>query len=224
MNPISERGDTHFLITLHSGYKTIYERKATFGQGVGAIGFGEDGIPVNGFITAIPYNKTAAAGLVVILQATQNGKLIYETFVKTDNNGNFSSFFIPPEDGTVTINSTLADGKSSSPSGLISVVVTESAGPIYIIAALIGTAIAIMIWARYVYKNKEKKEKGTGIDVLHLSLIPVTMLTIFAYIILFRFPPFDGPGNAAFATAMITPIALYVFQLLNASQNGGAKS
>ena len=54
MNPMSERGNPHFLITLHSGYKTIYERKATFG----AMGFGEDGIPVNGFITAVPYNKT----------------------------------------------------------------------------------------------------------------------------------------------------------------------
>ena len=63
----------HFLIELNSS-QTIYDRQATFGF----LSCGEGKIVINGNITNTPLNRTDLANKIIMLQAVQNNKLIYE--------------------------------------------------------------------------------------------------------------------------------------------------
>ena len=211
---LSENNKVQYLIDIHSGYKTIYTRKATFGP----IGFGEENVPVNGFILNIPSNKSSLKDVIIKIQAIQNDKTIYEKFVRTDGNGSFISSFVPPEDGTVQLKATLAGENSTASEGIITVIVVESEAPIIIIAVLIGLAIALIVI--HSYQHTGKKIRSGKIKILNILYpIGVASFTIAAFIMLYRFPPFDAAGNAAFAAAMIAPIAVYVFQILSTPSN-----
>jgi hypothetical protein len=51
------------------------------------------------------------------MMAEQNVKVIYKKFVKNNKTGNFDSFFIPTEDGTIRITAKLADENSTTAEG-----------------------------------------------------------------------------------------------------------
>jgi hypothetical protein len=208
-------------MNLYPGYKIIYERKGnfTFFSPINEVGFGNKNIPVYGSITDILSNKTDLSNRIIMIQAEQNGKVIYEKFVKTNKTGNFDSFFIPTEDGTIRITAKLTDENSTTAEGVVSVIVVESIVPIFVISVLAGLAITVM--AVYLHLEESVRKK----PYVAVSYIVIVIgLTIPAFVVLFRFPPFDAAGNAAFATAIIAPTATLIFQILTdrGSKDGAA--
>ena len=204
-----------YLVSIQSGYggKTIFERKASFGAFGWTFGWGDNGVPINGTITTVPPNMTSLENRIISVQAEQNQQLVYEKIMRTDKNGKFDTSFFPPESGNVKVTTALINPNSTTAKGVLTIIVTESGAPVIIIGILIGAAIALIVgtWARH--GNKAKLTKTDKL-FLKLSLVPVGILTLSAFVVLYRFPPFDAAGNAAFATAMIAPIAAYVYEAI----------
>jgi len=192
-----------YFLTLTSGYRIvpIYERKGTFAPL--QWGWGHDGIPINGSITNFPFNQSDLFRKMILIEGQENDELIFKKFVTTDRNGTFHASFFPPTSGSIKIMAMML-GQNSTES-IITVIVTESALPIMVIALLIIIAIILILVSEGFIKRKWKK---WGILVL------VAFFTIAAYIILFKFPPFDEAGNTAFAAALLAPIAAYFYQVL----------
>jgi hypothetical protein len=87
-----------------------------------------------------------------------------------------------------------------------------------LIAILLGIAILILI-ASWSQRGKEVRigKKKRKLEVkwsIFIAVIPI----IIAYMILATFPIYDVGGNSAIATALITPIAGYVVQLIKDQQ------
>ena len=75
-----------------------------------------------------------------------------------------------------------------------------------VIALLIILAIALIIITKTLWDTNKNAKK--------VMLLPIGFLTIAAYIILFKLPPFDSAGNAAFAAALLAPMATYVYDVI----------
>ena len=131
-------------------------------------------------------------------------KTVYETFLKTGEQGGFSTVFTPPSAETTIITAKLVE-ENAPVQETISVGVTESLLPLLLIAILLGIAIFIII-SSWAYKPLQKDNLKW---IIFLAVIPI----ILAYIILARFPIYDVGGNSAIAAALITPIAGYLIGL-----------
>ena len=204
LNGTSSKDKIHFFITLTSGYKVvpIYERKGTFEPL--HWGWGHDGIPINGSITNVSLNKTSLFNQVILVDAFEEDKEIYKKFVTTDENGTFHASFFPPTSGSIKVSAMIPNENSTE--SIITVIVTESALPIMVIALLIILAITLIIITKTLWDTNKNAKK--------VMLLPIGFLTIAAYIILYKFPPFDSAGNAAFAAALLAPMATYVYDVI----------
>jgi uncharacterized membrane protein YkgB len=63
----------------------------------------------------------------------------------------------------------------------------------------------------------KKKEKANWVRA---GIIPAAVLNVFAYIVLYKFPPFDAAGNAAVAAVLIAPMAAYIYEALKGNDAG----
>lgn len=153
--------NTYYLMNLTSGDRSVYERKAALGIPHYALAWGDNSIPIYGNITLIPFNKANLVDKVIIIKATQNGQLIYESFLKTDKEGIFNSSFFPPADGTITITANLA-GENSTPEKVISVIATETWMPVILIMISIAGAIAVLVG--FSFWAEVSPPKWNGID------------------------------------------------------------
>ena len=133
------------MITLSSTQNT-YTRKTEI-LGIGA---GNWAIVANGTVVKNnPLdNKSSVSGVVVDFTAVQGDKTVYETFLKTGEQGGFSTVFTPPSAETTIITAKLVE-ENAPVQETISVGVTESLLPLLLIAILLGIAIFIIIssWA-----------------------------------------------------------------------------
>ena len=202
-------GSTHFLVSVQTGNKSIYERKAIIGPLpiIGLLEWGDEKIPINGFV-----NKTSGKGTyqnqIVQIEAFQNDELIYQKFVKAGGNGYYLTYFYPPADGTVVIKATLM---SQIPKvwATTSVIATQSWMPAILIILFVSASVAAAV-VSIIINNKGNKYP----NALKWGLIPVVILNIFTYIILYKFPPFDTTSNTVIATALIAPMAAYIYETL----------
>lgn len=141
----TDKNTTDFLITLSSTQNT-YTRKTEI-LGIGA---GNWAIVANGTVVKNnPLdNKSSVSGVVVDFTAVQGDKTVYETFLKTGEQGGFSTVFTPPSAETTIITAKLVE-ENAPVQETISVGVTESLLPLLLIAILLGIAIFIIIssWA-----------------------------------------------------------------------------
>jgi hypothetical protein len=204
-------------MNLTSRDRSIYERKASWWF----MEWGDRVIPIYGNITNIPFNKTSLANKIIMIQAYQNDKLIYEKFVKTGINGNFTAFFYPPDDGTVKVIAKL-NGENSAARGLVTVIATQAWAPAILIAFFISLAILSIVLSWHFYQtrltggtNKVKQPK-----YLKWGILPTVVATLLSYMMLYKFPPFDAAGNAVIATGLIAPIAAYIFETVKESKTG----
>jgi hypothetical protein len=200
-----------FLMDFNSGDRSIYERKSIWGS----LQWGDKFIPIYGNITSISSPKLNIANRTVMIQALQNDKVIYEKFVTTGKQGNFSAFFYPPEDGIVKVVAKVINGSASS-QGLITVIATQAWAPAIIISIFITLSIAssVIFWGLYKKHDKDPQTKQPVENpfYLRIGLIPTVIFTLLSYIILYKFPPLEAAGNAAIATALIGPIAASVIE------------
>jgi hypothetical protein len=218
--PIVRRGQAIFYVDcLSSGDRTTYERKAIIGaefppgERKEYLAWGDEVIPIFGRIAAIP-QSVQLADRIVMLNSTQNDKLIFKQFVTTDALGQFSSRFFAPEDGTIRITATLVSPNSSADEATISVIATQSWMPLILI--LILTIISISSIVGFWMYSKNQTDADIKVRILRISVIPTIIPITLAYFILYKFPPFDAVGNAAIATALIAPIIAYIVELLKA--------
>jgi hypothetical protein len=192
-----------FLMNLTSGDRPIYERKASWG----ALQWGDRFIPIYGNITTIPFNKSDIVNKIVMIQAYQKDDLVYEKFVRTGENGNFSVFFYPPEDVTVKVVATLT-GVNSTARGMITVIATQAWAPAILISIFISLAIFSIVIAWHYYQTKTKTVNNQQVKqdkYLKWGILPTVIFTLLSYIVLYKFPPFDAAGNAVVATGLIAP-------------------
>jgi hypothetical protein len=171
----------------------------------------EDGvIPIFGYVTTIPLDTTKLQNQIVRIQGYQNNDLIFNKYVKTEGTGIFNASFYPPNDGIVTIKAMLVNQANSTAEGLITVVATEAWMPAILITIFIASSIGCLVifWA---ISTRTKDD-----TYMKIGLIPATILTILAYILLYKFPPLDAAGNAAIAAALITPMGAYIYGALQA--------
>jgi hypothetical protein len=213
---VSPNPDQEFDLIMEDltpGDRDIYERKMTMEVELSkgnrwGLGWGDAAIPVFGCINSIPVNTAQLENRVVTIQANQNDLTIFEKSVKTDRFGNFGTTFFAPESGIILVSAEIANLNSTIAEETISVVVTEAWAPIIIVLILIVISIAIIVGFM----------RGYGRDKIpNWSIIPVVIPVILAYAFLYKFPPFDEAANTAFATALIVPIATYIYQILTKS-------
>ena len=121
------------MITLSSTQNT-YTRKTEI-LGIGA---GNWAIVANGTVVKNnPLdNKSSVSGVVVDFTAVQGDKTVYETFLKTGEQGGFSTVFTPPSAETTIITAKLVE-ENAPVQETISVGVTESLLPLLLIAIFI---------------------------------------------------------------------------------------
>lgn len=217
--------NTRFLMNLTSGDRTVYERKASLRlvyddkDHALAVGWGDIAIPIRGNISAIPQN-TSLVDKIVSINATQNGTLIYNTLAKTDCYGKFRANFYSPSAGTINVAAELTrHAKNQTAGSEISVVVTEAWMPVILLAIFITGAIASVaiflslytLDVSFCFRCKLRKPDKAW---LYVGTIPTAVLTLFAYIILYKFPPADAAATNTIAAALITPLAAEIFASL----------
>ncbi len=54
----------------------------------------------------------------------------------------------------------------------------------------------------------------TKSDLLLYRIILVGLLNVITYLLIYKFPPFDAAANTVLATALIAPMAEYIFETL----------
>jgi hypothetical protein len=208
-----------YVDCLSSGDRTTYERKAVIGaefppgERKEYLAWGDEVIPIFGRIGSVPLGAQLADKIVMI-NSTQNGKLIFKQFVTTNTFGLFSSRFFAPEDGTIHVTATLISPNSSADEATISVIVTQSWMPLIIILILTIISISSIVGFWLYAKNMPDDSK---VRIIKISVIPTIIPIVLAYFILYKFPPFDEAGNAAIGTALIAPIIAYIIELLKTS-------
>jgi hypothetical protein len=201
-----DNGDgAEYFLTLKSGTGVvpIYERKGTFALSSDFVwGWGHNGIPIDGSITNYPLNQADLIRRTVLIEAEQNDELIFKKFVTTDRDGKFHGIFFPPTSGSIKVIAMMVGDNSTE--SVITVIVTESALPIMVIALLIVIALALITVSESIKPKKKWK---------WVVLVFVAILTTISYIVLFKFPPFDEAGNTAFAAALLAPLAAYFYKV-----------
>lgn len=196
-----------FLINVTAGKEPSYERKAEWGP----LKWGDAVIPINGYISNIPPDESPLGNQTVRIRGTQNDALIFERTVSTAGTGFYNTSFYPPTDGTVTIDATLIyAGKNSTARALITVIATQAWMPAILITLFITASVATMVIFLIISKGKGTNEK----QWVKAGVIPAVIFNIFAYIVLYKFPPFEAGGNAALAAALIAPMAAYIYEAL----------
>jgi hypothetical protein len=221
--------DIKYFLTLSSGYKVvpIYDRKGTLEAGKYSIGWGHNAIPINGSLINIPPNQTDLFSRVILIEVSQGETKIYQKYLTTDLNGTYHTSFFPPASGTIKISAMLAGDNSTQ--SIITVIVTESFIPITLISGLIAAAIILIIIAKFKF-TKYSEKKLTASDEKKFNrirlglLIAVSILTIVSYVLLFKFPPFDTAANAAFAAALLAPLAAYLYEVASSGSSGSGSS
>jgi hypothetical protein len=217
-----------YLINLSSGDREIYERKSTisfeYPQNVKRelVGWGDKLIPIYGNIIGLGPSVSLSNKLVVIEANLTNGDPIYLTVVKTDNCGHFTTSFFSPVSERILVSAKLLDNELDI-STAISVVVTESWMPaiLIMISITISIAIIVMLWNRDWLRYIESKSRWLSNKNLNYEsakrggLIPLMIMTIFSYIILYKYAPFGNVENAAIAAVLVAPIAAYIFKILD---------
>jgi hypothetical protein len=81
------------------------------------------------------------------------------------------------------------------------------------ITASIGTAVLFIVS----YNRKIKKaaaESTPKSDLLLYGLILAGLLNVITYLLIYKFSPFDAAANSVLATALIAPMAEYIFETL----------
>ncbi len=155
----------------------------------------------------------------VLIQANQENNTISRTLLTTDNNGKFSWFFYPPDDGTVKISakvlplstSTAATEEEQQPEEIISIVITKPLLPSFgIVASVIAAFVVLVLFPRWFPRSNQ------------YSIVFAAGFVIIGYIILYRWPPLDSAGNVAIATALFAPIAAYLIDLVRKERESRA--
>jgi hypothetical protein len=205
-----------------SGDRSIYEKKVVvsleFPEGVKRqfFAWGDAVIPVFGCITSQPPRMADVVNEVVTVEAVQGEKTIYKKSIGTDRFGTFNSSFYPPANGNIEITAKIANTNSNTTEETVSVIVTEAWAPVLWIFFLLFVAVILIVGFLNWYEKKPADKKQNQ-PKMRWSIVLVFIPVILAYIILYRFPPFDENANAAFATAMIAPIAAYIYKVMTES-------
>lgn len=203
-----------------SGDRSIYEKKVVvsleFPEGVKRqfFAWGDALIPVFGCITSQPPRVADVVNKIVTVEAIQGEDTIFKKTVKTDRFGNFKSSFYPPTNGIIEITAKIANTNSNTTEETISVIVTEAWAPLLWIFLLLFVAVILIVAFLTWYEKGDQKERNKKKPRLRWSIILVFIPVILAYIILYKFPPFDETANGAFAAAMIAPIAVYIYKVM----------
>jgi hypothetical protein len=192
-----------FIVNVTSGEKSIYERKAAWG----VLQWGDGIIPIL-YISTIPTNKSQLEDQIVRIQAFQNNDVIYDKYVKTLGTGIYNASFYPPTDGTVKVKAMLIDNGKTVSEALITVIATQAWMPAILITIFIAASIGTIVLFWWISKWRSNPNWARA------GVIPAVILNIFAYIVLYKFPPFDTAGNTAIAAALIAPMAAYIYEAL----------
>ena len=184
--------------------------------------WGDSVIPIYGSLDSVPFDGTKIANQVIMVKAQQNGKIIYQIHIRTDNSGRFNTSFFPPNDGTITVtariltdNSTAATIKKMTPVDyVINIVSTEAWMPFILILFFAMTSFLIVIVFTLFYPKD---------NIAKLSIIPGVIFVVLAYYIFYKFPPLDtDTGNTALAAVLLTPIIAYVYEILKIKVKPGS--
>jgi hypothetical protein len=127
---------------------------------------------------------------------------------------NYLTYFYPPSDRKVIVKSThmsqLLRVSASS-----SVIATQCLMPAILITILITASIGTAVFFIVLYNRKIKKAVAGStpkFDLPLYGLILVELLNVITYLPFYKFSPFDAAANTVFATALIAPMAEYIFE------------
>ena len=164
-------------------------------------------------IPGININRTveALSDTPVLLQAIQDNTTIFRSVQTTNSEGKFLWSFYAPNDGTIFVSGAVAALLSPNidvsirgePEEIISLIITKPWWPSAIIIGSIIAAFSVLVLL-----PREFPSFGQW------SIVFAGGLVIFGYIILYRYPPLDGAGNIALATALFAPIAAFIIDLV----------
>jgi hypothetical protein len=204
---------TSFILTVQSGDKSIYERGGNLHPL--PIEWGDKTIPINGYVVKTTERGNYEEQIVKVI-AYQDEETIFQQFLQTSGTGFYNTTFYPPSDGTIRIKSILMS-QTPTVEATVSVIATQSWSPAILITIFISLSIGLAVVFTIRGRQKDSNNNLIHPDTLKAGLIPIAILNVLTYILLYKFPPLDSTGNAALAAALIAPMAAYIYETLKQS-------